>query len=89
MLRYNEYIIGLYPHVKLQRGVAVLTLHEKFVVDGKGKKTATILPYTEWKKIVDVLEEYEEICAYDKAKSRPPHPVSFKKAIKKLKSPRS
>ncbi len=67
----------------------MLTLHEKFIVDEKGKKTATVLPYAEWKKVEEILEEYEEICAYDKAKSRPSHPISFKKAVQKLKTTRS
>ncbi|TAK72015.1 MAG: hypothetical protein EPO11_10555 [Gammaproteobacteria bacterium] len=67
----------------------MLSLHEKFIVDEKGKKTAAVLPYAEWKKILLILEEYDDICAYDKAKSRPSHPASFKKAIKKLKTTRS
>jgi len=33
----------------------VLILHEKFIVDEKGKKTATVLPYTEWKKVTAML----------------------------------
>jgi hypothetical protein len=62
----------------------MLILHEKFIVDEKGKKTAAVLTYAEWKKVTAILEEYEDICAYDKAKSRTSNPVSFKKAIKKL-----
>ncbi|OAI49940.1 hypothetical protein AYO45_06735 [Gammaproteobacteria bacterium SCGC AG-212-F23] len=64
----------------------MLNLHEKFIVDEKGKKTATVLPYAEWRKIAAILDEYEDIIAYDKAKARPSHPISFKKAIKKLRS---
>ena len=59
----------------------MLTLHEKFIIDEKGKKTATVLPYAEWKKVAAILEEYEDICAYDKAKSRTYNPISFKKAL--------
>ena len=67
----------------------MLTLHEKFIVDEKGKKTATVLPYAEWKKVASILEEYEDICAYDEAKSRPSHPVSFKKTLLKVRASRS
>ena len=66
----------------------MLTLHEKFIVDERGKKTATVLPYAEWKKVASILEEYEDICAYDKAKLRTSHPIPFKKVLKKLKAAR-
>ena len=55
----------------------MLILHEKFIVDEKGKKTAAVLPYAEWKKVAAILEEYEDICAYDKAKSRASRPFPF------------
>jgi hypothetical protein len=67
----------------------MLRLHEKYIIDETGKKTAAILPYAEWKKVAAILEEYEDICAYDKAKSRRSNPVPFKKAVKKLKTARS
>ena len=67
-----------------------MLLHEKFIVDKKGKKTATILPYAAWKRIAAILEEYEDIIAYDKAKSRlSRRPLPWKKALKKLKSRRA
>lgn len=52
----------------------MLALHEKYVVDEKGKKTAAILSYAEWQKVLAALEEYELI----RAKARPSHPVAFK-----------
>lgn len=67
----------------------MLSLHEKFIVDERGKKTATVLPYAEWKKVAVILEEYEDICAYDKAKASLSRPVSFKQSIKRLRSRRS
>ncbi|MDR3490497.1 MAG: hypothetical protein P4M12_00475 [Gammaproteobacteria bacterium] len=67
----------------------MLNLHEKFIVDEKGKRTAAVLPYAEWKKVAAILEEYEDICAYDKAKSLSSKPVSFTTAVKKLKARRS
>lgn len=67
----------------------MLSLHEKYIVNDKGIKTAAVLSYTEWKKVLHILEEYEDILAYDKAKSRPSHPLPFKKIIKKLNVNRS
>jgi hypothetical protein len=66
----------------------MLALHEKFIVDETGKKTAAVLPYAEWRKIAAILEEYEDILAYDKAKSRPSDPVPFTNIIKKRKASR-
>jgi hypothetical protein len=63
-----------------------MVLHEKFIVDAQGRKTAAVLPYPEWKKVAAILEEYEDIRAYDKAKALPSHPLPFKDAIKKLKA---
>jgi hypothetical protein len=64
----------------------MLKLHEKFVIDESGKKTATILPYTEWKRVTAILEEYDDICAFDEAKAQVSAPILFKEAIKKLKT---
>lgn len=55
----------------------MLSLHEKFIIDKNGKKAAAILPYHEWQKILTILEEYEDICAYDSVKSQLSHPVPF------------
>lgn len=63
----------------------MLSLHEQYVIDDRGKKTAIVLPYDDWEKVLNILEEYEDIRAYDTAKSRRSNPVSFKKAVKKIK----
>lgn len=63
----------------------MLALHEKYIVDEKGKKTAIILPFSEWRKVLGILEEYEDICAYDHIKAKPSDPVLFSKVVKKLK----
>lgn len=63
----------------------MLSLHEKYIVDENGKKSAIVLPYSEWKEILHLLEEYEDICAYDKAKTKPSDPVPLEEALKKLK----
>jgi hypothetical protein len=63
----------------------MFAVHEKYIVDEKGTKSAVVLPYAEWNKICEVLEEYEDICAYDKAKAQPSDPISFDDALKILK----
>lgn len=47
----------------------MLSLPEKYIVDEKGEKTAIVLPYAAWEKIVEILEDYDALC-YDKVKAR-------------------
>lgn len=53
--------------------------HENYIVDAKGKKTATILPYKEWQQILEMLEDYEDICAADRVKSRSSDSIPWEK----------
>lgn len=63
----------------------MLALHETYVVNAVGEKTGVILGYAEWLKILDVLEEFEDVLTYDRAKSAPSSPILFNDAIKTLK----
>ncbi len=63
----------------------MLALHEQYVVGPSGEKTSVILGYAEWLKILDVLEEYDDISAYDRAKSKPSSPIAFAEAMATLK----
>jgi hypothetical protein len=62
----------------------MLKLHERFIINEQGKKTDAVVPYSEWKKIAAILEEYDDILAYDKAKAKSSGTISFKEALKKL-----
>jgi hypothetical protein len=62
----------------------MLSLHEKYIIDDKGRKTAIMLPYSEWKKVLAILEEHEDIHAYDEAKTQVSNHVSFTQALKEL-----
>ncbi len=63
----------------------MIRLHKEYLIDEKGKKKAVLLPYDEWQKILEDLEELEEIRAYDKAKSEPSDPIPFDVAVKEIK----
>ena len=63
----------------------MISLHEEYVVDEKGNRTAILLPYEEWKKILDELEELEDIRLYDNAKKEVSDPVQFDAAIKEIR----
>ena len=62
-----------------------MKIAKEYLVSEKGRKKAVVLPYSAWKKIVNELEELEDIRAYDEAKRHSSDPVSFTEAIKTLK----
>jgi hypothetical protein len=43
-------------------------MQTQFIIDEKGKKIAVILPMSNYKKMLDDLDELEDIKLYDKAK---------------------
>lgn len=43
---------------------------ENFVVDNSGKRIAVVLPIKEYERILDELEEKEDVRLYDKVKAR-------------------
>jgi len=59
----------------------MLTIHPEFVVDNDQKKKAVIIPLHEWEKILDDMEELEDIRSYDKIKKNKSDPIPFSKAV--------
>ena len=45
-----------------------MTLHPKYITDETGNKSAVILPIKEYDKLLEELEEIEDIRMYDEAK---------------------
>jgi PHD/YefM family antitoxin component YafN of YafNO toxin-antitoxin module len=64
----------------------MFALHEKYIIDEGGKKTAVVLPVKEWQKIQEILEEYNDILAYEEAKSKHSDAIPLNEAIKELRS---
>ena len=64
----------------------MLALHPEYVIDENDKKKAVIVSYIEWKKILENLEEFEDIRDYDLAKSIPDDVLSFDKALKEIEN---
>ncbi len=44
-------------------------MNTKYVTDHKGKKVSVIIPIKEYRKMLEELEELEDIKAYDQARS--------------------
>lgn len=66
----------------------MISLKENFVVDNDGKKVGILLDMDTYKKILDALEELDEIRAYDKAKSTTDEIISFDQAVKEIENER-
>ena len=65
-----------------------MTLNENFVVDAKGKKLSVLLPIKDYQKLLDELEELDDIKAYDKATNRKQEFIPLDKAIKEIEATR-
>lgn len=59
-------------------------MNEQYIIDADGKKTAVVLPYAEWRRILELLEELDDIRAYDEAKKQSSDLVSFDQALHDL-----
>jgi PHD/YefM family antitoxin component YafN of YafNO toxin-antitoxin module len=59
-------------------------IHEEYVIDEKGNKKAVVVPFGEWRQILEALEDLDDIRAYDEAKSKPSDPIPFEKAIDEI-----
>jgi PHD/YefM family antitoxin component YafN of YafNO toxin-antitoxin module len=45
-----------------------MTLHPKYITDEKGNKNAVVLPIKEYDRLLEELEDADDIKAYDEAK---------------------
>jgi len=43
-----------------------------------------VLPYDEWEKILEIMEEFDEIRAYENAKAETDEFVPFEKAVQEI-----
>ena len=63
----------------------MIELHEEYVVDGEGNRKAVLIPISEWQRVVEMLEELDDMRAYDEAKSQPSEPVPFDRAVAEIR----
>ena len=62
----------------------MVRLHPEYVVDDQEKRKAVVLPVEEWEKVMDELEELEDIRLYDVAKQEAGESVPLEQAIKEI-----
>lgn len=63
-------------------------MRTQFVTDDHGKKLAVILPIKDYHKMVDDLEELEDIKLYDKAKQGKQEFIDAQQAFKEIEESR-
>lgn len=57
----------------------------QFITDDKGQKQAIILPIAKYEKLMEELEELEDIKLYDKVKANKEEYISFDDFLKSRK----
>ena len=60
----------------------MIVTHEEYVVDRDGERKAVIVPLDEWQAVLEALEDYEDVRAYDEAKRQPSEPIPFEQAVR-------
>jgi hypothetical protein len=63
----------------------MIEIHEEYLTDVEGNKKAVVVPLDEWKRILEALEELDDIRAYDEAKSKPSDPIPFDQAVDEVR----
>lgn len=59
----------------------MIKIHPQYVVDENQQRKAVLLPSEEWEKILEELEELDDIRACDEAKSGPQDRKLFAQAV--------
>lgn len=65
-----------------------MSITEQIITDKKGKAIAVQLPVDQYKKLLELAEEMEEIKAYDRVMKRKHTFIPFEKAVSELKAKR-
>lgn len=61
-----------------------MTLHPQFVIDEKGRKKSVLLPYKDYKELIELAQDFIDAKLIDEAKDEPRVPwEQVKEKIKK------
>jgi hypothetical protein len=66
----------------------MLAIHPQYITDRTGKKISAILPISEFKTIMEELEELEDIKLYDEGKNDNEPAISNRQAMKMIEAKR-
>ncbi len=62
----------------------MIYVHPEFIIDENKRTKAVILPISEWNKLMNDIEELEDIRAYDKAKAGSQETIPFEQAVREI-----
>ncbi len=68
-----------------QRCETMFPIHEDCIVDGQGRQKAFVVPIEEWRKILEALEDLDDVRAYEEAKSYPTDSIPFEEAVREIR----
>jgi hypothetical protein len=60
----------------------------RFIVDSAGQRQGVILSLGDYERMLAVIEEYDDIRAYDSAKAAGDEAVPFEEAVREIESVR-
>lgn len=58
--------------------------HEQYLVDEEGNRKAVVVPIAEWEHVLELLEEIEDIWAYDESKREDSEAIPFERAVSEI-----
>lgn len=61
-------------------------LKQQYIEDNQGQKVAIILPIGEYNKMIEQVEDMEDISIYDRVKAKNEESIPFDQYLKKRKS---
>lgn len=59
-------------------------LHPQYIVDASSQLTAVVLPAEEWHRLLEALEMWDDIRAYDNAKKKAADFMPFDEAMAEI-----
>lgn len=62
----------------------MVSVHPEYVVDEQQQRKAVLLPVAEWERIVEELENLDDIRAFDAAKSGAQDTIPFEHAVREI-----
>jgi PHD/YefM family antitoxin component YafN of YafNO toxin-antitoxin module len=66
----------------------MITLHERFVIDKDGNRTAVLLEIEQYNTLMEELEELDSIRAYDAAKASGEEAIPLEQALQEIEQSR-
>jgi hypothetical protein len=62
----------------------MIKVHPQYVVDENQQRMGVLLSFAEWEKILDYLEELDDIHAYDEAKAGSQETILFEQEVREM-----